>query len=364
MKHILIFFFSFVICFLFSCNNKREEIISEVDIVNLNGEIVDIDSINKTVCPELLVGKFFIGRNRYQEFMGGVLDGHHWYKVDTLFVSGHGHNEFEKMALAKNKEHDLYLLNSPMIGDKLQSLTIIKDGDSISNIKDVTKWEKYRLSSLNPFICKSSIFVALSDSTVLLPGLMPDNPEHIFHVMNFKRQTITSLDYWPNDGFNGNCEPKNTVYTQNSRLYQDGKGHCFYQCSSGLFAFIFSIENDQVHITKELYSEYPKYKQDDSGLNKVWMPLDGSPRDIISFATDSNIYVLYKDSSRKGVKREDWFGVLYGNTVEVYDWNGNKQKILHLDRFGHEIYVSEDNKTLYLLTDDDDDEMLLYAFEL
>lgn len=364
MKRTLFLVLSFVLCMMLSCNNKPEENAPEVKEINLKGEIVDIDSTNKTICPELLLGKLFIGRNRYQESLAGVLDSRHWYKADTLFVPGHGHYEFEGLALAKNKEHDLYLLNRPMAGAKLLSLTIIKDADSISNIKDVTKWKKHELSSLAPFICKSSEFIALSDSTILLPGAETDDIEHIFHVVNFKNQTITPLDYWPDDGFDGKSSPKNTAYTENATLYQDGKGHYFYQSQSGLFAFIFTIENDKVNIVKELYSEYPKYKQDEFGLNKVWMPLEGSPRDIMSYATDSNIYVLYKDSSRKGKKRDDWMGVLYGNTVEVFDWNGTKQKILHLDKFGHRIYVSEDNKTLYLWTEDDNDEMLLYAFDI
>lgn len=363
MKRVL-FFYSFVLCILSSCNNKTEAIVSEVNIVTLNTEIVDVDSINKIVSPELLVGKLFIGRNRSQESFGGILDDNHWHKVDTLFVPGHGHYEFERLALAKNNKHDLYLLNCPMVGNQLLSLTIIKEADKIDNIKDVTKWNTYKLSSIASFSCKSNKFIALSDSTVMLSGLMIDNPKHIFHILNFKRQNITSLDYWPDDGFDGNSFPKNTAYTENAILYQDGEGHYFYQSQSGLFAFIFSIKNDKVHIIKELYSEYPKYGQDDSGLNKVWMPLDGSPRDITSYATDSNIYVLYKDSNRKGKKRESWMGALYGNTVEVFDWMGNKQKILHLDRYGHRIYVSEDNKTLYLWTEDDKHEMLLYAFEL
>ncbi|MDO4959045.1 MAG: hypothetical protein Q4E68_07315 [Prevotellaceae bacterium] len=37
-----------------------------------------------------------------------------------------------------------------------------------------------------------------------------------------------------------------------------------------------------------------------------------------------------------------------GNTVEVYDWDGVKQQVIHLDKFGQSIKLSEDGKTLYL----------------
>ena len=53
----------------------------------------------------------------------------------------------------------------------------------------------------------------------------------------------------------------------------------------------------------------------------------------------------------EGNKRDEWRPDLYGNIVEVYDWDGNKQKEIRLDHYGQRIMLSEDNK-IHLFTDD------------
>jgi len=40
-----------------------------------------------------------------------------------------------------------------------------------------------------------------------------------------------------------------------------------------------------------------------------------------------------------------------GNTIEVYDWDGVKQQVIHLDKIGKVIMLSEDSKILYLYSD-------------
>lgn len=72
---------------------------------------------------------------------------------------------------------------------------------------------------------------------------------------------------------------------------------------------------------------------------------------ICGCSNNDRIYLLYKDSNCKGEKKEKWdmkdpFPM--GNTVEVYDWDGVKQQVIHLDKFGQSIKLSEDGKTLYL----------------
>ena len=56
----------------------------------------------------------------------------------------------------------------------------------------------------------------------------------------------------------------------------------------------------------------------------------------------------------------------WGNTVEVYDWDGVKQHIIHLDKLGQEIMISNDGKTLYLYSDymQDGSDSYIYSYDL
>ena len=44
----------------------------------------------------------------------------------------------------------------------------------------------------------------------------------------------------------------------------------------------------------------------------------------------------------------------FGNTLEVYDWDGVKQQVIHLDNYAHRIMLSGDGKTLYLFAQTDE----------
>jgi hypothetical protein len=50
----------------------------------------------------------------------------------------------------------------------------------------------------------------------------------------------------------------------------------------------------------------------------------------------------------------------------VYDWDGIKQRVIHLDRLGQEIMLSKDSKTLYLYSAfiDDETEPYIYSYDL
>ena len=41
-----------------------------------------------------------------------------------------------------------------------------------------------------------------------------------------------------------------------------------------------------------------------------------------------------------------------GNMIEVYDWDGNLEKTIKLDNYGKYIKVTEDDKLLYLFSED------------
>ena len=58
--------------------------------------------------------------------------------------------------------------------------------------------------------------------------------------------------------------------------------------------------------------------------------------------------MLVRDTNIKGDKCNGNDLLRYGNTVEVYDWDGVKHQVIHLDNYYREIRLSDDGKTLFL----------------
>ena len=239
----------------------------------------------------------------------------------------------------------------------LTSLTKIKQTENSTAIKDPNNWERYDLSKMPFWLCGDQ-FVILSDSTILTIGTPKDDIHHIFSVVNFKNQTFTPLDYWPNDSTPEVLdEEKLIVYTQGSGINGNGKDRFLYWDDSGKFAFIFTIDGTKMNILNHIYSDR--------------LPIAKTPplERIHCCADNDRIYLLYKHSNSKGeimekLDMKDPFP--WGNTVEVYDWDGIKQRVIHLDRLGQEIMLSKDSKTLYLYSAfiDDETEPYIYSYDL
>ena len=291
----------------------------------------------------------------------GKLTRTEWQKAEKVLVHGHGQNEFGDMVLSQDDDGALYVIDHPFEDDMasflLTSLTKIKQTENSTAIKDPNNWERYDLSKMPFWLCGDQ-FVILSDSTILTIGTPKDDIHHIFSVVNFKNQTFTPLDYWPNDSTPEVLdEEKLIVYTQGSGINGNGKDRFLYWDDSGKFAFIFTIDGTKMNILNHIYSDR--------------LPIAKTPplERIHCCADNDRIYLLYKHSNSKGeimekLDMKDPFP--WGNTVEVYDWDGIKQRVIHLDRLGQEIMLSKDSKTLYLYSAfiDDETEPYIYSYDL
>lgn len=330
-------------------NNIEENVVTEL----ITGLSIKIDSSNVDMGIRSLLDNFTISDNVYgtNVIYGGNLTDTEWGKQDTLFCRGKGHNEFQHPIFVSGCDSSIFLLNSSFEAGKLISLTIIPQKDSINAIKDVTKWENYDLSSLPAFRCVADNFVPMSDSTILILGAPYEDIGHIMSIIDYKKQNIIPLSYWPEDGNDCDSLPKHCLYTNYCKLFGNGKGRFLYQFEADRFAFIFSIEGKKINIKKELYNSIPTYK---SSKSKSLYVLKEQSKERLTCATNSRyIYILLKEYDRKGNKLAKWVNpYVYGNRIEVFDWDGNKKKIIHLDKYGQRIFVTEDNKKLYLLNDD------------
>ena len=330
--------------------------------VSLEGQLVKID-VNKGKWPKWMFGDDICSWDRNGNLYLSKLTRTEWQKAEKVLVHGHGQNEFGDMVLSQDDDGTLYVIDCYMednmvYRNKLIALTKIQHPDNLAAIKNPDNWEKYDLSKMPPFELCGDRFVILSDSTILTVGTPLDDMHHIFSILNFKKQTVTPLDYWPNDSTPEVLdEEKLMVYTKGSGIKGNGKDRFLYWDDSGKFAFIFTIDGTKMNILNHIYSDR--------------LPIAKTPplERIHCCADNDRIYLLYKHSNSKGEIMEEFDmkdPFPWGNTVEVYDWDGVKQRVIHLDRLGQEIMLSKDSKTLYLYSGypQDGSDPYIYSYDL
>ena len=309
-----------------SCSDKSS---AEFE-VSLEGQLVRTD-VNKGKWPKWMFGDDICSWDRDGNLYLSKLTRTEWQKAEKVLVHGHGQNEFGDMVLSQDDDGALYVIDCYMednmvYRNKLIALTKIQHPDNLAAIKN------------------------------------PDNPlddmHHIFSILNFKKQTVTPLDYWPNDSTPEVLdEEKLMVYTKGSGIKGNGKDRFLYWDDSGKFAFIFTIDGTKMNILNHIYSDR--------------LPIAKTPplERIHCCADNDRIYLLYKHSNSKGEIMEEFDmkdPFPWGNTVEVYDWDGVKQRVIHLDRLGQEIMLSKDSKTLYLYSGypQDGSDPYIYSYDL
>lgn len=342
-KFFILFFIPFVIA---SCSMEQK---AEVDIINLSAYSVKMDSAYMGQYP------YFIHNNYLFSFPTAKDKGCCISRISKDSISnsdyflniGNGHDEFLHIFLGKGGNGSLLVLNSPQTLNKLLSLTSIPAGESVEQMKKVELWKKYSLSNIqSSFSCTTRNVVGITDSTLLIVGHPYEDPDHIFYVLDYKNQKLTKLDYFPSDGIKCNNFIKCGMYTNGSSIYSNGKDRFLYLCNEGYFAFIFTIEGNHVKVVKEIYSEYPKYK--DFGDNMNYRMEKRLPKRLKCDVNNDNIYFLHVNKDKERNKSEDYFSANFGDAVDVYNWDGIHEKTILLEEAGNIITVSEDNEQLYL----------------
>ena len=338
-----------------SAGNLTDGKVDDAKFISLKGEPVKVAEKNEYIYPTFLIGNTFINRVVWSPNEPD-------YNLSRFGKNGFEAPEavFRKMSGYEfGKGENNSLLFTDACGMGLSSITVIPDASSIENISDTTKWEKYDLSKFSEkFIALGMEFCPMSDSTILIAGApevakMEVEHEYLLSIINFKNQTCIPLKFQFDDGIEATNFDKLWVYTDNAYLYGNGKGRYLFKYLRGRLAFIFTIEGDRINIVKYLYKTFPKY---DPGDGNTPFTYNRRPERIHCETTNDNIFVLLTDRDKTGktLTLEEYDRqFLYGDIVEIYDWDGNKQKkILKLDHIGQRIKISDDGKTLFLLTDD------------
>ena len=335
-----------------SCSDKNDVSYE----VSIKGDITKVDPVNVDKRPAYLFGDRLYAWDNHCYLYAGKLSSAEWQKSEKILVSGYANNKFESVALSCDDNGALYVLDRSFNEHKPISLTKIQHIESIASVNDQTTWEKYDFEKLSSFYQLGNTFVVLSDSTILVTGAPMNDMNHVFSIINFKNQKVTALDYWPDDSLPAYdiCD-KLQRYICDSGILWNKKDRFVYWSGWGALAFIFSIDGEKTRILKNIYANPFPAKE-----------IPATER--LDCCADSNrIYFLLRNSDKKGVKYKNYeHSYIFGNTVEVYDWNGVKQQIIHLDKYGQQIMLSKNGKTLYLFSGDmvDGSNKYIYSYDV
>ena len=299
----------------------------------LRGQEVKFDSANENLWPKFLYGQTMFAWSDDNSIHAGKITEKEWQKAER--ISGAGvNNDLEGLFFSEGNNGELFVLNTPMVGlfdtNCFKSFIKIQNADNIADIMDRTKWDTYDLKKVLGF--GGGSFVTLSDTTILVLGMFKDDLKRVYSIIDIKNQKLTPLDYCP-EGKDLSDEDICMLYLT-GKILGNGKGRMLYYNRSRKLAYIFNIEGTKVNILKDLYSY-------------TFVPAPGTEC-LGCCANSDRIYLLVRDTNIKGEKCNEDDRFRYGNTVEVYDWDGIKHQVIHLDNYYREIMLSGDGNTLFL----------------
>ncbi len=299
----------------------------------LRGQEVKFDSGNEDLWPVYLYGQTLFACTGENIYYGGKLTRNEWQKAER--ISGAGtNNALVWPAFSHGNNGELLMLDRPcpatFDAGGFKSLIKVKNADNIAAIMDRTKWETYDMKDVYGFV--GGNHVALSDTTLLMLGMYKDDLKRVYAIYNLKNQTFIPLDYCPIGKDLSDEEICMRFLTGN--ILGNGKDKMLYYNECAKFAFIFNVEGTKVNILKDLYSY-------------TFVPT--RPTESLGCCANcERIYLLVRDTNIKGEKCNEDDRFRYGNTVEVYDWDGIKHQVIHLDNYYREIMLSGDGNTLFL----------------
>ena len=299
----------------------------------LRGQEVKFASGNEDLWPVYLYGQTLFACTGENIYYGGKLTRNEWQKAER--ISGAGtNNALVWPAFSHGNNGELLMLDRPcpatFDAGGFKSLIKVKNADNIAAIMDRTKWETYDMKDVYGFV--GGNHVALSDTTLLMLGMYKDDLKRVYAIYNLKNQTFIPLDYCPIG--RDLSDEEICVRYLSGNILGNGDGKVLYYNNCRKFAFIFNIEGTKVNILNNLYSY-------------TFVP-DRATECINCCANSDRIYMLVRDTNIKGDKCNGNDLFRYGNTIEVYDWDGVKHQVIHLDNYYREIRLSDDGKTLFL----------------
>ena len=330
-----------ILLFLSSCSaSEREE---KVQTVVLTGEQVSIgpeESVFELVYADdtTIVAHMFSGNHRLKMF--DLEEPECSYEFLNV-----GRGPFEVMySTVKSAKDTLYVLSHTPAG--IEGVITIP----LHRCEDMSQWDYNDISEYADIAGGGDI--AVTQDRYIILGEKYGRPNILTVVTRGNAPEILSLDFWPEDGYDGSVISKQVLYMGASKIFAN-RNKILYACSEGRYVSILDYSSSilQEH---PVYGEHPEYEQDADGLNARCSPK--SKRGVYAYATDSLIYIsplecLIRDG-KYCPKTYKGYPPYYNDRIEVYDWDGHLTCIYVLDKPFGNFYVSDDNASLYTLTVD------------
>lgn len=328
------------------CSHRKDG--TDISIINLKGELMHTDTAYVGAIPIILQDSILIMKAHSLSSLlyAAIIKGDSLASVGELFSRGQGPMEFSRPVIALGCDSSLMALNINAGGD-VQSLTKVPLQSKLLHDSCSHAWTRQAVLMSGMYGIDS--FVALSDSTVLVPTASFTD-SRIFSILNLKSNDVYPVEYWPADRHEGPSLPKLAVYSDNSRIFKNNTNDRFlYKCGEERYAFIFSIENDTAHVVNEIFSEKPEYITSSDRMN---YDLKRHGNGIYIAANGNHIYALLTKAEKQD-KKAGMKIPIYGNQVAVFDWDGNLWHVLNLDTTAYAIAIDNTDNYLYAFSDND-----------
>ena len=316
--------------------------VTESDTISLVGEDIVVPEDFTGGLSAVLANDtiYFNSFDPEYKFVVGSIENDTVVPYDSVLKVGQGPGEVLDAALFKENGGEVYAI----VRTSNRAISMMK---KIELNHRVIEHEVSNFDSIKGYVTfggnNSAVFT--SDSTILFLGGRLSELTGMFSIIDLKKGTIESVNFFPEDGVNCLPRTKFLIYSTNGYLASNNHGQYLYEMGFNKFAFIFHLNNGEIEIEKWLFDEYPKYSQSDEIGNFKYEP---EVEKIDVYVTDSHIYVLQKDLDQTGRKSNDFADSFNGNKVAVFDWEGNKVAAYDLDAFGYKIFVDKDETMLYL----------------
>ncbi|MCI9608339.1 MAG: hypothetical protein HFJ94_09230 [Muribaculaceae bacterium] len=230
-------------------------------------------------------------------------------------------------------------------------------GGTTSSITSVSRlslcpigyFDRKPIDCCNGVIYGDRSIVAMNPDSLLFVGASFSDARHIYSILDINKNKLSAVDYWPDDGYNGNDLPKLMLYFSNSRLFTNGNGKYVYSLGVNRYVYIFELEDNKVKITSRLFDNMVEYTQAEDGLNYKYHP---GAEGLRLRATPDAIYILLIDKDKEGNKAENFIDSQLGNVVLTYNWDGEMIARYELDYNGFDIAINPADKHMYLQTAD------------
>jgi hypothetical protein len=236
------------------------------------------------------------------------------------------------------------------------------DLNNSENIYNPSSWEKINFDKITNFKLGDK-FSYLSDTMILIAGGIYGTKQ-ILSLININNQTVSSLNFWPDDGFEENIRVKQSVYVENARIFTNNeRNKILYVSGDGVLVEILNIQDNEITSKKTIFDIFPTYTVLEDGIN--YKCKSDCRRGYAVNVTDKFIYLCHGKEIRSDRENYKGYPYYYVDQISVYDWDGNPVKLYETDTPFSSLFVDETENVMYVISEDlDTDDMIIRKYEL